>query len=424
MRNGSGSYSLPAGNPVISGTDIESTWANNTLADIAAEITSSLDRSGRGGMLAQFKAVDGTASAPGLSFSNEPSSGIYRASAGNLQLSVLTTTLVTFTASGVAVTGTLSTTGTITASGAVTAPSFSGSGAGLTNVPFASVTGITGTPSASTYLRGDGAWTTPPAGTGTVTSVNLTAPGAGIAVSGGPITASGSITLALADDLAALEGLAGTGIARRTGTSTWDTVAAIDISTETSGNLSVSRLNGGSGASAGTYWRGDGTWAAAPADAVSSVAGKTGAVTLVKGDVGLGSADNTSDADKPVSTATQTALNLKANLAAPALTGNATIDGSLIGFRDIVRVTGGIERGKVFATSAGFTLNTSSLSEGYAYSVYNDSAAAITITQGSGVTQRLAGTTLTGNRTIAPRGLATIWANSGTEAIFSGPGVS
>ncbi|OYX99797.1 MAG: hypothetical protein B7Y80_09405 [Hyphomicrobium sp. 32-62-53] len=54
---------------------------------------------------------------------------------------------------------------------------------------------------------------------------------------------------------------------------------------------------------------------------VSSVAGKSGAVTLVKGDVGLGNVDNTSDANKPVSTATQTALNAKANLASPTFTG-------------------------------------------------------------------------------------------------------
>lgn len=49
--------------------------------------------------------------------------------------------------------------------------------------------------------------------------------------------------------------------------------------------------------------------------AVDSVAGKTGAVTLVKGDVGLGNVDNTSDVNKPVSTAQQAALDGKADLA-------------------------------------------------------------------------------------------------------------
>lgn len=49
---------------------------------------------------------------------------------------------------------------------------------------------------------------------------------------------------------------------------------------------------------------------------VQSVAGKTGTVTLDKNDVGLSNVDNTSDAGKPISTATQTALNLKANLSA------------------------------------------------------------------------------------------------------------
>ena len=45
---------------------------------------------------------------------------------------------------------------------------------------------------------------------------------------------------------------------------------------------------------------------------------------LTKGDIGLGNVDNTSDANKPVSTAGQTALDLKANLASPALSGNPT----------------------------------------------------------------------------------------------------
>lgn len=44
---------------------------------------------------------------------------------------------------------------------------------------------------------------------------------------------------------------------------------------------------------------------------VTSVAGKVGTVTLTKGDVGLGDVDNTSDINKPISTATQIALNGK-----------------------------------------------------------------------------------------------------------------
>lgn len=55
-----------------------------------------------------------------------------------------------------------------------------------------------------------------------------------------------------------------------------------------------------------------------PTDAVLSVAGKTGAVTLAKGDVGLGNVDNTNDAAKPVSTAQQAALNLKLDATATA----------------------------------------------------------------------------------------------------------
>jgi hypothetical protein len=46
-RNGSGVYSLPAGNPVITGTTISSTWANNTLNDIASALTASLTSDGQ-----------------------------------------------------------------------------------------------------------------------------------------------------------------------------------------------------------------------------------------------------------------------------------------------------------------------------------------------------------------------------------------
>lgn len=62
----------------------------------------------------------------------------------------------------------------------------------------------------------------------------------------------------------------------------------------------------------------------AQVNTVTSVASKTGAVSLVKADVGLPNVDNTSDANKPVSTAQQTALNLKANSANPTFTGTVS----------------------------------------------------------------------------------------------------
>jgi hypothetical protein len=46
-RNGSGVYSLPAGNPVVTGTSISSTWANNTLSDLATAMTGSVASDGQ-----------------------------------------------------------------------------------------------------------------------------------------------------------------------------------------------------------------------------------------------------------------------------------------------------------------------------------------------------------------------------------------
>jgi microcystin-dependent protein len=49
-------------------------------------------------------------------------------------------------------------------------------------------------------------------------------------------------------------------------------------------------------------------------ETVSSVNGQVGNVVITKSDVGLSNVDNTSDINKPISTSTQSALNLKANI--------------------------------------------------------------------------------------------------------------
>lgn len=89
--------------------------------------------------------------------------------------------------------------------------------------------------------------------------------------------------------------------------------------------------------------------------------------------------------------------------------------------RDVPRVAS-LQRGKVFATGADVTINAANAGE--TYTIYCDNSTPVNIIQGAGVTLRLAGTGTTGNRTLAARGMATVWFNSGSEAIISGPGVA
>lgn len=59
------------------------------------------------------------------------------------------------------------------------------------------------------------------------------------------------------------------------------------------------------------YTKTQDTWYKNSQSAVTKVAGKTGDVVLVSADVGLGEVDNTSDEDKPISTAAQAAFDIR-----------------------------------------------------------------------------------------------------------------
>jgi hypothetical protein len=99
-RAAGGAYTLPAGNPVVTGTIISSTWGNTTLADIATALTDSLSRSGLGGMTAVLLGTDGAVGAPAYSFTNEPTSGLYRIGAGSIGMSVLNRLGMSWAAAG------------------------------------------------------------------------------------------------------------------------------------------------------------------------------------------------------------------------------------------------------------------------------------------------------------------------------------
>ena len=75
-------------------------------------------------------------------------------------------------------------------------------------------------------------------------------------------------------------------------------------------------------------------------------------------------------------------------------------------------------------TTGGVTLNSGIFSPGNNITVYNNSAVSQTITQGAGVTLRLAGSATTGNRTLAQRGICTIVCVASNEFVISGAGLS
>jgi hypothetical protein len=83
--------------------------------------------------------------------------------------------------------------------------------------------------------------------------------------------------------------------------------------------------------------------------------------------------------------------------------------------------------GQGVSTSAGVAVPanaTIAFAIGDTIAPYNNSAAAITITQASGATLRLAGSASSGNRTLAQRGLGTLIKVGSDEWVMSGTGAS
>jgi len=91
-RNGSGTYTLPAGNPVVTGTTISSTWSNNTLTDIATALTGSLASDGQTTATGNLKMgnnrvtglADGIASTDAATVNQIPSGALFLLKASNL----------------------------------------------------------------------------------------------------------------------------------------------------------------------------------------------------------------------------------------------------------------------------------------------------------------------------------------------------
>jgi hypothetical protein len=135
--------------------------------------------------------------------------------------------------------------------------------------------GLAGTPSATTFLRGDGAWATPPGGGGggAVSSIGLAADVTVFSVTGSPVTSAGTITLT---HIAQAANKIWSGPA--TGANAIPTfrslVAAdipnLDAGSITTGTIALARL-GTNAAGSTLFLRGDNTWATPPGGASGTI---------------------------------------------------------------------------------------------------------------------------------------------------------
>ena len=82
------------------------------------------------------------------------------------------------------------------------------------------------------------------------------------------------------------------------------------------------------------------------------------------------------------------------------------------------------DAGKCITTDSGVTVPTSVMAEGDAVTIFNNSSSDITITQGSSFTLNNAADATTGNRTLAGKGIATIWFPGTGDGVISGAGLS
>jgi len=114
------------------------------------------------------------------------------------------------------------------------------------------------------------------------------------------------------------------------------------------------------------------------------------------------------------------------------LTDSAKVGGVAVGYRNIP-ITATLadpfessttNNGKCYVLTTNIIVKDDHHAAGDVFSVYNNTAGALSIIQDTNMSLRLAGTASTGNRSLASRGFATVWVLSQNVAIISGSGLT
>lgn len=238
--NGSGTFNInTSGQPVVAGTVISAASFNALTADLATGLTTAMTKDGQTTTTARIPFAQGISSTLVTDASSVSTGSIITAGGVGIAKKL-------YVGTDANIAGALGVTGVATFSAAPIYSSLTASSAVATDASKALVS---------------------VANTGTGSNVLATTPTLVTPILGTPT----SVTLTNATGLPLTTGVTGTLPIANGGTGTTSTTF-VNLATNVTGNLPVTNLNSGTSASASTFWRGDGSWAAAGGSAATPTA--------------------------------------------------------------------------------------------------------------------------------------------------------